>query len=331
MLQQFRQPEKRGFYSNGSRQTEDTWKGACFGLDRETAAALTGSQKFAACEQVLCGMGFEAGEQEILLQVPDAGFYRMAQIRWTTGRPPQSVDEVAAGAETLEALGQGAACIGDRITLPGGRVLTLCGIAELPDRTGSLPLYLTREGMKALRRKKRNTLYISASGGAGRRGTDAALCCVKDAEQPGGAGRPYDAFGNISEGAEHGSFGSRRLFCGCSACSAHAAFSDGLQRFSADVPDRPVRKSEVSEKNVRFCARPGSRVRCGNSCCAGARLSVARAADCAVLRCDSSSDRILRRFLPPEISVVLSTHPMTGGTMPGNSNPSLFSMESHTL
>ena len=101
--------------------------------------------------------------------------------------------------------------------------------------------------------------------------------------------------------------------------------------FSADVPDRPVRKSEVSEKNVRFCARPGSRVRCGNSCCAGARLSVARAADCAVLRCDSSSDRILRRFLPPEISVVLSTHPMTGGTMPGNSNPSLFSMESHTL
>ena len=273
MLQQFRQPEKRGFYSNGSRQTEDTWKGACFGLDRETAAALTGSQKFAACEQVLCGMGFEAGEQEILLQVPDAGFYRMAQIRWTTGRPPQSADEVAAGAETLEALGQGAACIGDRITLPGGRVLTLCGIAELP----------------------------------------------------------YDAFGNISEGAEHGSFGSRRLFCGCSACSAHSAFSDGLQRFSADVPDRPVRKSEVSETNVCFGARLGSRVRCGNSCWAGARLSVARAADCAVLRCDSSSDRILRRFLPPEISVVLSTHPMTGGTMPGNSNPSLFSMESHTL
>lgn len=154
MLQQFRQPEKRGFYSNGSRQTEDTWKGACFGLDRETAAALTGSQKFAACEQVLCGMGFEAGEQEILLQVPDAGFYRMAQIRWTTGRPPQSADEVAAGAETLEALGQGAACIGDRITLPGGRVLTLCGIAELPDRTGSLPLYLTREGMKALAPEK---------------------------------------------------------------------------------------------------------------------------------------------------------------------------------
>ena len=291
MLQQFRQPEKRGFYSNGSRQTEDTWKGACFGLDRETAAALTGSQKFAACEQVLCGMGFEAGEQEILLQVPDAGFYRMAQIRWTTGRPPQSADEVAAGAETLEALGQGAACIGDRITLPGGRVLTLCGIAELPDRTGSLPLYLTREGMKALAPEKEEyAVYFRFREEQAEE--EQMLRYAVSRMQSSLAGQGGRMM--LSETYLKAQNTDLLVPAVCFAVvllTLH--FLMVYSGFSADVPDRPVRKSEVSEKNVRFCARPGSRVRCGNSCCAGARLSVARAADCAVLRCDSSSDRIL--------------------------------------
>lgn len=124
------------------------YQAVCWNLDRESAAALAGTACVETSGQVLCGPVVEKSGQQILPQAPDDDYYRLAQVGWQKGRAPESAGEAALTQETLQALGQPSARIGDRIRFPQGQELTLCGIACQPERGESLPVYLTWEGLR---------------------------------------------------------------------------------------------------------------------------------------------------------------------------------------